>query len=94
MLSGRTIESLSLVLTAHKLAFLFLVNSKLRCFDRQDLPIGVGIGPHSLLLSRLKAFKCLGPGDLKIGPCCGHEVIISSGPDDMGIRAIGLLQWV
>ena len=60
----------------------------------QDLPIGIGISPHSLLLARLETFKCLRPGDLKVGPCCRHEVVVTSSPDDVRIRAIGLFEWV
>lgn len=59
-----------------------------------DLPVVVGISPHNLLFSRLEPFECLRPGDLEISPGCGHEIIISTGPDDVRIGAISFFQRV
>lgn len=85
-------------LTAHMLAFLAVVSigciTSTLYVDLPDLPVGVGVRPDSLLLSSLQAFDGLGPRDLKIGPCRDHQVVVPSGPNNVRIRAIGLLERV
>lgn len=58
------------------------------------LPVSIAVRPDSLLLSGLETFDSLRPGDLKIGPSRGHQVVVSSGPNNMGIRAIGFLKRI
>ena len=79
------------------LAFLDRVSPKSQCtflLVRPNLPIIVGISPHGLLFPFLETFECLRSGDLKVGPCCRHKVVVLSSPDDVRIRAIGLLERV
>lgn len=58
------------------------------------LPASIRVRPHSLPLSRLKPLDSLGSGDLEIGPCRSHEVVVASSPDDVRIRSISLLERV
>lgn len=58
------------------------------------IPAGVRVCPDSPPLSRLQTFNSLGSGNLKVGPCRSHEVVVPSRPDDVRIRSISLLEWV
>lgn len=79
-------------------AFLIRVSttslSQIRYPASRDLPARIAVCPDSFLFSILETFDSPRPGDLKIGPCRGHEVIITSCPDDMGISAICILERI
>jgi hypothetical protein len=49
------------------------------------VPAGIGIGPDGLLLASLQALERLRPRNLKVCPCCGHEIVVSSSPDNVRI---------